>query len=130
MHEPEAPAAGETTGVEAVPPVAAKRPRTPTVSYLGFRATEAGREYSLRVTDGLEPRLFVLLIPHEAFASGETRFQDAPALCFATLQGDLVADPDLLPHPRRVLTAKEMLAYRRDTLEKRSPGRKRGGSAG
>jgi hypothetical protein len=99
------------------------------VRYLGFRTTADGREYSLRVTDGLEPRLFVLLITHEVFASREARFQDAPDLCFAKLQRDLVADPGLLPGPRLVLTAQELLEYR-DARERRSPNRARRRSEG
>lgn len=97
--------------------------------YLGFRTTADGREYWLRVSDGLEPRLFALLIGHEFFASREARFQDAPDLCFARLQRDLLANPGLLPGARVVLTAREILEYR-DAREKRPPGRKRRRSAG
>jgi len=122
--------AGEPTRPEVGTAVASHRaPRPPAVAYLGFRTTEAGREYSLRVTGGLAPRLFVLLITHEVFASREARFQDAPDLCFARLQRDLAADPGLLPGPRLVLTAHELLEYR-DARERRSPGRKRRSSAG
>lgn len=105
------------------------RPRPPAVRYLGFRTTADGREYLLRVTDELEPRLFVLLITHDSFASREARFQDAPDLCYARLQRDLVADPGLLPGRRLVLTAEEILEYR-DARERRPPGRKRSRSSG
>lgn len=99
------------------------RPRPPAVRYLGFRTTADGREYSLLVTDGLAPRLFVLLIPHEVFASREARFQDAPDLCFAKLRRDLVENPDLLPGARLVLTTKELSEYR-NARENGSPNRK------
>ena len=102
--------------------------RPPAVRYLGFRTTADGREYSLRVASELEPRLFVLLITHEVFASREARFQDAPDLCFARLQRDLVADPGLLPGPRLVLTAQELREYR-VARGRPSPGRKRGTSS-
>lgn len=92
--------------------------------YLGFRTTAEGREYSLRVSDGLAPRFFVLLITHEAFASREARFQDAPDLCFARLGRDLMADPGLLPGPRLVLTAQEIFDYR-VAQEKRLPSRRK-----
>jgi hypothetical protein len=105
---------------------AAGKPRPPAVHYLGFRTTGTGREYSLRVTGGLGPRLFVVLIAHEVFASGEARFQDAPDLCFTRLQRDLAADPDLLPGPHLVLTAREILAYRTARERRPPPGRRRG----
>jgi hypothetical protein len=103
--------------------------RPPAVCYLGFRTTTDGREYTCRVTDGLGPRTFVLLIPHQAFSSREVRFQDAPDLCFARLQRELVADPDLVPSSLLVLTAQELLEYR-NVREHRTSGRKRGGSSG
>jgi hypothetical protein len=98
--------------------------RPPAVRYLGFRTTADGREYLLQVTGRLEPRLFVLLITHQAFASREARFQDAPDLCFAKLQRDLLADPALLPGPRLVLTDQEILEYRQ-ARDRPAPGRKR-----
>ena len=67
--------------------------RPPAVFYVGFETTREGREYTLRVSDGVAARLFVLLITHEAFASRAARFQDAPDLCFGKLQRELVADP-------------------------------------
>ena len=98
--------------------------RPPAVSYLGFRTTNAGREYTLRVTGGLGPRQFVLLITHAMFASGGMRFQDAPLLCFARMQRDLAADPDLHPGPLVELTVEELVAFRR-AGEKHPQGRKR-----
>jgi hypothetical protein len=113
----------------ASPPARRGKPRPPAVCYLGFRTTADGREYSLRVSDGLEPRFFVLLIRHQVFAAREARFQDAPDLCFARLQRDLAADPDLIPGPRLVLTAEELREYR-NARERRPPVRKRAVSAG
>jgi len=100
------------------------RVRPPAVFYIGFETTQEGREYSLRVAGGLEPRLFVMLIPHEAFASRAARYQDAPDLCYGKLQRQLTADPDLLPGPRVVLTAEELLDYR-IARDRRPQGRKR-----
>lgn len=105
------------------------RPRPPELRYIGFSSTADGREYAFRVTDGIEARHFVLLIGHEVFAAGEARFQDGPDLCFSRLQRDLVADPDLRPGPRLVLTARELFEYR-DARERRLPGRKRRRPAG
>jgi hypothetical protein len=140
MQDPERPAAGETVGLETVVPVVAERDphggkagrgalRPPAVQYLGFRSTGAGREYSLRVTGGLGPRVFVVLVTHETFASGEARFQDAPDLCFTRLQRDLAADPDLLPGPLLALTSQEIFAYR-DARQKRPLGSRRRRSTG
>jgi hypothetical protein len=80
------------------------------VSYLGFRVTEDGREYSLRADCDNEPRHFVMLIPHAAFLAHQTRFQDAPGLCFAKLERELAADPGFAPAARLVLTDAELLA--------------------
>jgi hypothetical protein len=102
----------------------AVKSKTPTIFYVGFRATADGREYNLRVTDGLAPRLFVLLITHEAFATHEARYQDAPDLCFSKLSRDLEADPDLVPAARLELTVRELREYS-TAREKRSPGPRR-----
>lgn len=103
--------------------------RPPAVRYLGFEITGEGREYSLQVTNGLEPRTFVLLVTHEAFASRQARFQDAPDLCYRKLGRELVTDPDLVPGTRLQLTTEELLDYR-DAREQAAPGRKRRGSGG
>jgi hypothetical protein len=76
------------------------------------------------VTEGGEPRLFVVLIPHEAFASHQARFQDAPDLCFAKLQRELLANPDLAPGDSLVLTTQELQDYR-TARDHRPPGRQR-----
>ena len=103
------------------------RPRQPAVRYLGFEITAEGREYSLQVTNGLEPRTFVLLVTHEAFASRQARYQDAPDLCYRKMGRELDLDPDLLPGAPLQLTSEELLDYRsaRDYV---APGRKRRGS--
>jgi hypothetical protein len=59
-----------------------------------------------------EPRVFVVLIPGEAFASHAVRFQDGPDLCFRRLQRDLSADPDLPADSDMVLSAEEINDYR------------------
>lgn len=103
--------------------------RRPTISYAGFATTREGREYSLRVSDGLQPRTFVMLIPHAAFAAREVRFQDAPDICFARLQRELVADPELLPDTTKlVLSAADLLDYKA-SHEKATPGPKKRVSA-
>jgi hypothetical protein len=100
------------------------RLRPPAVCYLGFEATDEGREYTLRVTDDREPRYFVLFIDHAAFAARAARFQDAPDLCFRRLRRELLLDPDLRPGPRLELTAEELLDYR-DARERPVSDRKR-----
>ena len=96
--------------------------RHPIVRYVGFRATSKGREYTMRVADGLTSREFVLLIPHQAFASREARFQDAPDVCSGKLRRALAADPDLLPGACMAVTAQDLLDYHGDHL---SPVEKR-----
>lgn len=113
-HEPGG--TGQTAGIP--------KPKPASIRYLGFRCTGAGREYSLRVDSGGDPRLFVLVIPHAAFAARQARFQDAPDLCFAKLQRELAADSTLVAGPPLVLTAADLAEYR-DAQTKRSGERKR-----
>lgn len=96
------------------------------VRYVGFRATASGREYTMSVSDVGSTRDFVLLISHQAFATHETRFQDAPDVCSATLRRALAADPHLQPGESIVVTAQNLLDYRNDhlsPLEKRARNR-------
>jgi len=83
-----------------------------TIRYMGFRTTEDGREYVLSTTGGGEPRVFVMMIPHQAFASRAARFQDAPDVCYARLARELALDADLVPGVRHVFTDEELIAYR------------------
>ena len=97
--------------------------RQPIVRYVGFRSTGQGREYTMRVADGLSSREFVLVITHKAFAAREARFQDAPDVCSGKLRRALAADPDLLPDACMAVTTQDLLDYRGDhlsPLEKRA----------
>lgn len=134
----EPPPAGEASDPKwDIAPPSAREPqgeptggtKPPRVRYLGFRTTAEGREYSLRATDELQVRLFVMLITHGDFASREARFQDGPDLCFAKLQRNLAAEPSLLPGSLLVVTARELLAYR-EAREKSPPVRRRRTSTG
>jgi len=87
------------------------RSKTPTISYMGFRSTPEGREYALRVSDGVTPRIFLLMITHQAFADHEARYQDGPDLCFSKLSRDLLADPALVPVARVEVTMQELRDY-------------------
>jgi hypothetical protein len=92
---------------------------------MGVESTDEGREYTLRVDGpGAEPRLFVFVILHAAFASKEARFQDAPDLCYAKLQREILGENEPAPGSRRVLTSADFAAYR-ETQTKRVPERKR-----
>ena len=97
--------------------------RPPSVRYMGFVSTSEGREYTLRVEGDGDPRLFVFVILHAAFASREARFQDAPDLCFAKLQREILSDTEPGRGARLVLTSTDLAAYR-DTQSKRGPERK------
>jgi hypothetical protein len=95
------------------------------VRYMGFQSTSEGREYALRVDgQGEEPRLVVFVIPHQAFASREARFQDAPDLCFAKLQRELLGENTPTPASRLVLTSADLAEYR-ESQTRKSPERKR-----
>jgi hypothetical protein len=82
------------------------------VRYLGFKTTREGREYSLRATDELQTRLFVVVISHEDFAVRGARFQDGPDLCFTKLEHELAAEPTLAAGSRLVMTPRDLLDYR------------------
>lgn len=111
-----------TPGKEAVRREQQMRPH---IRYLGFVSTDAGREYTLRATGAGEARLFVMVIPHQAFASRQARFQDAPDLCCAKLTRVLAAEADdPQPGSRLDFTVEELLEYR---VARAAPsGRKRG----
>lgn len=111
MHEPGPGAPPQPP--EETPAAPAPRRRPVAVSYLGFRVTEDGREYSLRAECESEPRHFVMLIPHAAFLAHQARFQDAPGLCFAKLERELASDPGYAPSARLVLSTEELLEGKR-----------------
>ncbi len=112
-----------TSPPETAPP---KRPmpvRPASIRYLGFECTREGRAYSLRVDNGDDPRLFTVTIPTAAFESRKARFQDAPELCFARLQRELAANPDVPGGLAFAITPAEIDEYR-DSQLRRSPDRK------
>jgi hypothetical protein len=103
-----------------------KRPalaRPPSIRYLGFECTSEGRTYRLRVDGTGDPRLFTVTIPKAAFETRKARFQDAPDLCFARLQRELVSNADLPDGLELVITPAELDEYREAQL-RRSPDRK------
>lgn len=104
-----------------VPPVI--RSKNPSICYLGFRSTTAGREYALSVSDGAKPRVFLLLITHQAFADHEARYQDGPDLCFTKLSHDIDADPELQPASCVEISVRELREY--STRDRPAPGPKR-----
>jgi hypothetical protein len=83
------------------------------VEYVGFRAQERSREYTLLVKRvGDDPRTFTLAIPTEAFLAHRLRYQDAPEICFIKLQRELAACPDGLPQAYLSVTDSDLLEYR------------------
>jgi hypothetical protein len=94
------------------------------VRYLGFESTREGREYTLRVDGEGEPRVFVFVIPHAAFSAKEARFQDAPDLCFAKLQREILGEASAPVIASRFVLTSEDLAHYRETQTKRPPERK------
>lgn len=97
-------------------------PRLPTVRYLGFKNTEEGRAYQLRVDSPEGLRSITVTIPHQAFTTGQARFQDAPELCFAKLQRAL-AEHDELPDGLELLVGSAELEEFRES--RRPPERKK-----
>jgi hypothetical protein len=97
--------------------------RPASIRYMGFECTSAGRAYSLRVDGVGDPRLFTVTIPNAAFESRKARFQDAPELCFARLQRELLSNADLPDGLAFVITPAEIDEYR-DAQLRRSPDRK------
>jgi len=97
--------------------------RAASIRYMGFECTSEGRSYSLRVDGGGDPRLFTVTIPNAAFESRKARFQDAPELCVARLQRELLSNADLPDGLAFVITPAEIDEYR-DAQLRRSPDRK------
>jgi len=108
---------------ETAPPRAPHPVRPPAIRYLGFECTSDGRAYRLRVDGTGDPRLFTVTIPNSAFESRKARFQDAPELCFARVQRELVSNADLPDGLELMITAVELDEYREAQL-RRSPDRK------
>jgi hypothetical protein len=106
---------------EPIAPKKAARP--PNIRYIGFECTSEGRSYRLRVDGEGEPRLFTVTIPTLAFESRKARFQDAPELCFARLQRELLSNADLPGGLALVITPAEIDEYR-DAQLRRSPDKK------
>jgi hypothetical protein len=107
-------------------PIPAKKPapvRPPSLRYLGFECTSAGRAYRVRVEGSGDPRVFTLTIPTVAFEARQVRFQDAPDLCFARLQRELASNADLPDGHELAITPAELDEYR-DAQLKKSPDRK------
>ena len=98
--------------------------RPAAVRYLGFRTTGEGRAYTLRVDGGITPRVVTITIPHAAFATKHARFQDAPDICFAKLQRELVLNADLPDGLELLVSTTEIDDYR-DGQTRRVPERKR-----
>lgn len=115
----------ETTPTRPAVPGLEPAVRPASVRYMGFRTTGAGRAYALRVDGaGAGTRLVTITIPHEAFASKQARFQDAPDLCFAKLQRALAENADL-PDGLELLVSPTDLEEYRDGQSRRVPERKR-----
>ena len=108
----------ETTPLKKPVPV-----RPASIRYLGFECTSEGRAYQLRVDGAGEPRLFTITIPTAAFESRKARFQDAPELCFARLQRELLSNAELPDGLELVISPAEIDEYR-DAQLRRSPDRK------
>jgi hypothetical protein len=110
--------------LEPTTTVAAPSERPASVRYLGFRNTDLGRAYSLRVDAAGTPRTITVTIPHTAFSARKARFQDAPELCFAKLQRALAEQTDLPDGLELVIGLEELDEYR-DAQSRRVPERKK-----
>jgi len=98
-------------------------PRPVSIRYLGFACTSEGRAYRLRVEGTGDPRIVTVTIPTAAFEARKARYQDAPELCFARLQRELVANADLPDGLALLITPAELDEYREAQL-RRSPDKK------
>jgi len=86
---------------------------TTQVEYVDFKATEAAREYRLRVRQGADVHLVTVAIPNEAFLAGRVRYQDAPDICFLKIQQELAAGEEGAPPAQSLeMTDQELEDYR------------------
>jgi hypothetical protein len=83
------------------------------VEYVGFRASETSREYTLRVKQAAGTADdFTLSIANEAFIAHRVRYQDGPDICFLKLQKELAALGGGLPAARLSVSDAELEEYR------------------
>jgi hypothetical protein len=83
------------------------------VEYVGFRARETTREYTLRVKQAAGAiDDFTLAIANEAFITHRVRYQDGPDICFLKLQRELAALDGALPASYLNITDAELEEYR------------------
>jgi hypothetical protein len=113
----------QTSSPDPAKPAKVPPTRPPSIRYLGFECTSEGRRYRLSVDAAGESRIFTMTILNAAFAARQARFQDAPELCFARLQRELVSNADLPGGVTFVITPAELDEYR-DAQLKKSPDRK------
>jgi hypothetical protein len=86
---------------------------TTQVEYVDFAATEAVREYRLRVRQGADVHHVTVAIPNEAFLSGRVRYQDAPDICFLKIQREIAdAGEGAVPAPALEMTDQELEEYK------------------
>lgn len=81
------------------------------LEYVGFVDTGHAREYSLVVQEGAAAaKTFVLVIPNDAFASRNARYQDGPDICYQKLLAELAIAPG--PVGRIALSEEDLHHYR------------------
>ena len=91
------------------------------VAYVDFTATEAVRQYRLRVRLGADSHDFTVAIPNEAFLSGRVRYQDAPDICFLKIQKEIAAGEEgTLPSRALKMTDEELAEYKTSHTPKSS----------
>lgn len=89
------------------------------VEYVGFSVNNGSREYALRIwRDQAAPQEITLAIPNEAFLRHQVRYQDAPEVCFLTLQRRLAATLDGALPARLAVTDADLEDYRSAHLPK------------
>jgi hypothetical protein len=84
---PEASATPPRLAAESAPSRVSKS----VLQYLGFSTGSVCREYRLQVRLGEDTHVFVVSIPHAAFAQGRARLQDGPDICYLRMQRQLLA---------------------------------------
>lgn len=82
------------------------------LEYLGFTIVGGAREYRLRAQNRGVFHDFVRVIALEAFIARRARYQDAPEICFLSLQRELNEDSETLPDSYLNITDAELEAYR------------------
>ena len=93
------------------------------IQYLGFAVIAAGREYSFRVSGGVDlERDYIVTIANTLFLPGRLKYQEGPDISYRKVLTALAMDPsEASPSVRQQLTEAEVTDYTKTPSSKSRP---------